>query len=197
MKIILSVALAALLFVGCSEEKSKPVEAIVEPVKTPTTAVATAQKVDAMIESASNTAHEVSESVKEMSDTTVAKTKEIVESAKVATTDAVDKTKEVAKDVADEVEASASAVSKSLSATNEAGKTVYKACASCHGQNAEKPALGKSQVIQGWSALKTEAALKGYVDGTYGSSMKAIMKGQAARLSADETKAVSDYISAL
>ncbi len=186
MKIVISVALAALLFVGCSEEKSKPAEAIVEPVKTPTTAVATAHKVDSMMESAFSTADEVTQSVKE-----------IVESAKVVTVDAVDKTKEVAKDVADEVEASAAAVSESLYSTNEAGKTAYKACASCHGQNAEKQALGESQVIKGWSASKVEAALNGYVDGSYGSSMKAIMKGQAARLSADETKAVSEYISDL
>ena len=197
MKIIISVALATLLFVGCSEEKSKPVEAVVEPVKTPTTAVATAHKIDAAIESTSKIADKVSQSVKEMSDTTVAKTKEIVQSAKSVTNDAVAKTKEVAKDVADEVQISAAAVSDSLSSTNEAGKAVYKACASCHGNNAEKPALGKSQVIKGWSVSKVENALHGYIDGSYGGSMKAIMKGQAARLSKDELNAVAEYISGL
>ena len=203
MKIIISVAVAALIFIGCGQEKSKPVEAVVSTGKAPSTqeapstAVATAHKVDAVIESASKTADEVSTSVKEMSDTTVLRTKEIVESAKAATNDAIEATKEVAKDVADEVESSAAAVSESLSSTNEAGKEAYKACASCHGQNAEKPALGKSKIIKGWSASKTQNALSGYVDGTYGGPMKAIMKGQAARLSAEETKAVSEYISDL
>lgn len=194
MKIVVSVALAAFLFLGCSQEKS---EAVASTEKAPSTAVATAHKVDAIIESASKKADEVSSSVKEMSDSTVAKTKEMVETAKVATNDAVEATKEVAKDVADEVQTSAAAVSQSLSSSNEAGKELYKACASCHGQNAEKPALGKSQVIKGWSVAKTQNALSGYVDGTYGGAMKAIMKGQAARLSADETKAVSKYISGL
>jgi len=197
MKIIISVVLATLVFVGCGEEKSKPVEAVVSTEKAPSAAVKTAHKVDAMIESASKTADEVSQSVKEMSDTTVAKTKEMVESAKVATNDAVEKTKEVAKGVADEVQSSAAAVSESLSSTNEAGKAVYKACASCHGHNAEKPALGKSKIIKGWSVAKIQNALHGYVDGSYGGAMKAIMKGQAARLSEDEVKSVSEYISAL
>ena len=198
MKIVISVALATLLFVGCSEEKSKPVEAVVPPAKAPTVTVATAQKIDKIIESASKSAQE-------MSDTTVEKTKEIVQSAQIATSEAVEATKEVTKEAAEvvavEVQASAAAVSQKVDAvlapTNEAGQTVYKACASCHGQNAEKPALGKSQVIKGWSVAKLKNSLKGYVDGTYGGAMKAIMKGQAERLSADETQAVSEYISGL
>ena len=197
MKIIVSVAFATLILVGCSQEKSEPVEAVVESVKSPSTAVATAQTIDAVIESASKKADEAVASVQEMSDATVEKTKEIVQTAKVATNDVIEATKEVAKDVADEVQTSAAAVSKSLSPSNEVGKAVYKACASCHGQNAEKPALGKSQIIKGWSVSKTQNALNGYINGTYGGGMKAIMKGQAARLSADESKAVSEYISTL
>ena len=197
MKVIISISLVTLLFIGCGEEKSKPVEAVVSTEKTPSTAVATAHKIDEAIASASETADEVSASVKEMSNTTVAKTREIVESAKVVTDDALEKTKELAKDVADEVQSSAAAVSKSLSSTNEAGKAVYKACASCHGHSAEKPALGKSQVIKGWSVAKIKNALHGYIDGSYGGAMKAIMKGQAARLSEDEVNSVSEYISAL
>ena len=83
----------------------------------------------------------------------------------------------------------------SLFAADGAG--LYKACASCHGSNAEKAALGKSQVIKGWDVEKTVAALKGYKDGSYGGPMKALMKGQAARLSDADIKAIAEHISTL
>lgn len=70
-------------------------------------------------------------------------------------------------------------------------------CASCHGAKAEKPALGKSQVIAGWSAAKVEEALHGYQAGTYGKEMKGLMAGQAKSLSSDEIKALAKHISAL
>lgn len=70
-------------------------------------------------------------------------------------------------------------------------------CASCHGQNAEKSALNKSQVIAGWAPQKTIDALKGYKDGSYGGNMKAIMKGQAGGLNDAEIEALAAYISTL
>jgi len=77
------------------------------------------------------------------------------------------------------------------------GKKLYMACAACHGAKGEKSALGKSKVIQGWSVVKIEDALKGYKDGSYGGAMKGIMKGQASKLSDDEIAAVAEYISKL
>lgn len=77
------------------------------------------------------------------------------------------------------------------------GASLYKACASCHGQNAERPALGKSQIIKGWEAKKTEDALNGYKNGSYGGAMKGVMKGQVARLSNDDIKAIAQFISTL
>ena len=74
------------------------------------------------------------------------------------------------------------------------GATLFKSCAGCHGANAEKSALGKSEIIKGWDASKTEAALKGYKDGSYGKAMKGVMKGQVARLNDDDIKALSEYI---
>ncbi len=68
-------------------------------------------------------------------------------------------------------------------------------CAGCHGAKAEKPALGKSQVIAGWPVEKTEAALHGYKDGTYGGAMKGVMKGQVARLSDADIKDLATQIS--
>ena len=79
----------------------------------------------------------------------------------------------------------------------ELGATLFAKCASCHGQNAEKKALNKSLVIKGWSVAKTIASINGYKDGTYGSTMKAIMKPQVVNLSKDEVQALAKYISNL
>lgn len=68
-------------------------------------------------------------------------------------------------------------------------------CASCHGANAEKAALGKSQIIKGWEASKVEAALQGYKTDTYGGAMKGVMKGQVARLSDADIKDLALQIS--
>ena len=75
------------------------------------------------------------------------------------------------------------------------GATLYKACATCHGANAEKAALGKSQIIKGWEVDKIESALKGYKDGSYGGAMKGVMKGQVARFNDEDIKALAQYIS--
>lgn len=83
----------------------------------------------------------------------------------------------------------------SLFAAN--GEALYKACASCHGANGEKAALGKSQIIKGWDETKTVEALKGYKAGTYGGPMKGVMKGQVARLSDADINALAGYISTL
>lgn len=78
------------------------------------------------------------------------------------------------------------------------GRVIFaRQCASCHGQNGEKSALNKSKVIQGWETKKTVMALKGYQDGTYGSSMKGIMKAQVNGFSDAKIDAVSEYISTL
>ncbi len=77
------------------------------------------------------------------------------------------------------------------------GVKIFKVCSSCHGANAQNHALGKSQIIKGWAASKTVDALKGYKAGTYGGVMKAVMKGQASKLSDADMKAVADYISKL
>lgn len=76
------------------------------------------------------------------------------------------------------------------------GAAVYKKCASCHGANAEKPALGKSQVIAGWDVAKTVAALNGYKDGSYGGAMKGVMKGQVVSMSDADIQAVAEFIAA-
>ncbi|WP_294963273.1 c-type cytochrome [Sulfurimonas sp.] len=76
-------------------------------------------------------------------------------------------------------------------------KILYKVCASCHGQNAQKAALGKSKIIKGWSVVDTTAALNGYKNGTYGGPMKAVMKGQSMKLNDEQILVLAEYISKL
>ena len=78
------------------------------------------------------------------------------------------------------------------------GAAAYKKCVSCHGAKAEKKALNKSAIIQGWDAAKIEASLKGYKAGTennYG--MGALMKGQVASYDDATIAAVAAYIAGL
>jgi len=77
------------------------------------------------------------------------------------------------------------------------GKSLYRKCASCHGVDASKKALGKSQVIKGWSVEKLTNAIEGYKNGTYGGEMKTMMKGQVQDLNAVDINILSKYISKL
>jgi len=77
------------------------------------------------------------------------------------------------------------------------GAQLFSACAGCHGVHGEKKALGKSQVIGGWEASTVVTVLKGYKEGTYGGAMKAVMKGQASKLSSAEIDALAKHIATL
>ena len=78
------------------------------------------------------------------------------------------------------------------------GSALFQKCAACHGQKAEKAALGKSEVIAGWKSDKTLDALKGYKAGTRNTKgMGALMKGQTAALSDSDMKMISDYVAGL
>jgi len=77
------------------------------------------------------------------------------------------------------------------------GAQLFSKCISCHGKNAEKKALNKSNVIKGWSTDKTITAINGYKDGSYGSSMKGVMKPQVSKLTEAEVQALAEYISKL
>ena len=61
-----------------------------------------------------------------------------------------------------------------------------KGCTGCHGADFEKAAMGKSKIVKDMSKADIETALKGYKDGTYGGPMKAIMKGQALKMSDED-----------
>ncbi|MDD5159287.1 MAG: c-type cytochrome [Sulfuricurvum sp.] len=78
------------------------------------------------------------------------------------------------------------------------GAAMFQKCAACHGAKGEKAALGKSEVIAGWSSAKTLDALKGYKAGTRNTKgMGAIMKGQTATLSDGDMKSLADYVAGM
>ena len=114
------------------------------------------------------------------------------------------KAKEVSVDVVKQANDVAKDISKSIDnaitpkdETDERIKTLFVKCAGCHGANAEKSALGKSQIIKGWDITKTQNALSGYKNGSYGGAMKGVMKGQVARLSDADIKEIAEKISKL
>lgn len=194
----------ALFLLGCSQEatqeqtnesnvsKANPQEKTIQaPVSTPE------EKTPAATKKTQELNASVITPVKDSTETDVAAIKEEI-------TTKVDK--EVATPVVKETQKSQTEVKKEIQKRVEKAKTevttpdgaaIYKACASCHGQNAEKQALNKSQIIKGWESKKIVAALKGYKDGTYGGSMKAMMKGQVAKLSDAEIQAIAKHISKL
>lgn len=77
------------------------------------------------------------------------------------------------------------------------GKALTAKCAGCHGADFSKKALGVSKVVKGMKADEIVKALEGYKAGTFGGPMKGVMKGQVASYSADQIKAVADYIAGL
>ena len=80
---------------------------------------------------------------------------------------------------------------------SKSGAELFKVCSSCHGVNAEKKALNKSQVVQGWSEIQVSSALNGYKDGSYGGAMKGLMKSQVTKLSDADIAVLAKYISEL
>ncbi len=77
------------------------------------------------------------------------------------------------------------------------GDALYKKCAGCHGQTAEKKALGKSKVVNKMSEADIVIALNGYKDGSYGGAMKGLMKGQVAALNKTQIDELAKYIAGL
>jgi cytochrome c len=78
------------------------------------------------------------------------------------------------------------------------GKSLYKNCAGCHGDNGQTKALHLSKKIAGQSPTKTIKQLKAYKNGSldqYG--LGDIMKVQAATLSPKNMEELANYIATL
>lgn len=209
-KILLSACVAIALLTGCGEEKkvveTKPVvetkmEVVkkVEAIKTPEAKLveqvkeSTSEVATKIVEESKKVAAIGSEAIKSVSEKVVAKTQEVT---KVVAKKAVE-TKDKIEESINTIVATKTEATKSESADSAKGKGLYLKCAGCHGQNAEKAALGKSKVIKGWEASKVVKALKGYKDGTYGGVMKGVMTGQVNNLSDEEVDALGAYVSSL
>ena len=68
------------------------------------------------------------------------------------------------------------------------------ACKGCHGAQFEKVAMNVSKVVKDMTKDEIIASLKGYQDGSYGGSMKALMRGQVAGWDDAKIKAAADQI---
>ncbi len=79
---------------------------------------------------------------------------------------------------------------------NSQAAVLYERYQPCHGQNAEKNALGKSKIIANSEKKDLVDAINAYKNGTrniYG--FGGLMKGQVAKLTENEIIILSDYIS--
>lgn len=72
----------------------------------------------------------------------------------------------------------------------------YTSCKACHGVKGEinVTTQSKSRVPGNLTKADVVKALNGYKDGSYGDAMKGIMKGQVAKLTDADIKALSEYI---
>lgn len=86
-------------------------------------------------------------------------------------------------------------ITQSVEDTSIDATVLYKTCGSCHGEKAEKAALGKSQVIAGWDKQRIIDAINGYKNGTYGGIMKNVMAGHVNDKTDVEIDALAELIS--
>lgn len=175
-KLLLGSAVAVALLTGCGDEKKESTQA---------TETTKEIKKDETISTVEKSSGEVKENSKS-EDAKIEEPKEtvstIVEANKENKVIAPDKVEgEIKEQVADESGIDATAL--------------YATCGSCHGQKAEKSALGKSQVIAGWDKQRIIDSLNGYKNGTYGGVMKNIMTGQVNNKTEAEIDSLADLIS--
>lgn len=195
-KFLLGSAVAVALLTGCGDDKKESTKTteVQQEVKKEEVAVVKqeAQTPATPIQNETPVTQKVSQEVKE----TTKEESEKIEEPKETTTTIVE-TKEKIIIAPEKVEAE---IKENTEVANQEtpaidASALYAACGSCHGQKAEKSALGKSQIIAGWEKQKIISALNGYKDGTYGGVMKNIMAGQVNTKTEAEIDALADLIS--
>ena len=82
-------------------------------------------------------------------------------------------------------------------ATQAFANPLYNGCKGCHGVKGERPAMGKSKIINQMTPADIKTALAGYKDGSYGGVMKNVMKPQVSRLTPEAINTLSAYIPTL
>jgi cytochrome c553 len=73
------------------------------------------------------------------------------------------------------------------------GVSLARNCVGCHGVNFEKAALGRSDIVKGWSAERIESALISFKTTT--ESDEIVMKNQVSNFSNEQIKSIAKYIS--
>ena len=179
-KLLLGSVVAVALLTGCGDDKKESTQAnqATPEIKKEETTASTQNTTPAV--------EKVSEKVKENN--------EKIEESKETTTTLV-QTKEKVIIAPDKVEGDIKEVQKEVTEVGIDVTALYTTCGSCHGQKAEKSALGKSQVIAGWDKQRIVDALNGYKNGTYGGVMKNIMPGHVNTKTDAEIDALADLIS--
>ncbi|MDD5360203.1 MAG: c-type cytochrome [Sulfurovaceae bacterium] len=77
-------------------------------------------------------------------------------------------------------------------------KTLYAACAACHGADGKTAALGKSAITAGQAKDVLLTKMKGYKAGTINLTGNGpVMQGQMANLNDEQMEALAEYISKL
>ena len=172
-KLLLGSAVAIALLTGCGDDKKESTQANQAMPEIKKEEI-TANKTSAV------------EKVKENN--------EKIEEPKETTTTVV-QTKEKVIIAPDKIEGDIKEIQKESTEVGVDASTLYTTCSSCHGEKAEKLALGKSQVIAGWDKQRIIDALNGYKNGSYGGIMKNIMTGQVKNKTDAEIEALADLIS--
>jgi cytochrome c553 len=86
----------------------------------------------------------------------------------------------------------------SVSLNNARGEEIWQTCKGCHGTNAEKSALGKSDIIGGQNKATTIVQITEYRAGTLEQhGMGRLMKGQTQNLTDSDIEDVAGYIETL
>ena len=93
--------------------------------------------------------------------------------------------KEKIEDIKQEVKTKTVEVKEKILETKKDIQVSLGACKGCHGADFQKKALGKSKIVSEMTKDEVSDSLVGYKNGTYGGSMKGIMKGQVAKYSDD------------
>jgi cytochrome c-type protein NapB len=179
---LISAVVASLLFVGCGNNTKE--------ATAPAAEKATEKSV---VEKATEAASSAVEATKEAATKAVEKTAEVAKDAKKAVEE---KATEVKKAVEEKATEAKKAVTEKVADAKEAvaGAVDTKACAACHGVSFEKKAMNVSKIVKDMSKEDIIKALKGYKDGSYGGSMKALMKGQVASYDDAKIEAVAGQI---
>lgn len=199
-KLILILGLT-LLFLGCSsDKKEKKVEVIEEKtiVVDKEAKEVVKEKTSESLEELTSTEEKIQEKIKtegmEVIDSKLVVDEEIVtsETASEETNQPIENEEKIIEEKINKMVQ----ISEQQTVSSSVGKQLYLKCAGCHGKKAEKKALGKSAIVQGWSKEDISSALLGYKDGSYGGVMKGVMKSQVSNLSEIEINTLSSYMAA-